>query len=85
MVLLTMANQVKPVGAQRNEISHLDFLKAMRDDYIEVVQEAFLKEKLTIPTEFYNRFFLVGAPESSHEERMIPDVERIDGLTGFNR
>ena len=77
LILLTMANQVRPVGVQRNEVSHQELLKAMRDDFVDLVLGAFLKQKIStsIDSELSDIFFLVGAPELSHDDRMIPDLK----------
>ena len=77
LILLTMANQVRPVGVHRNEVSHQELLKAMRNDFVDLVLGACLKQKISPSTdsELSDKFFLVGAPELSHDKRMIPDLE----------
>ena len=76
VIVLTMANKVKPVGALECHSDHK--LLKMRDEVKDVITEAFKKQKLKIPPQLNYRIVLAGAQEPLSEDRMIPDIESSD-------
>ena len=75
VIVLTMANKVKPVGALECHSVH-KFLKMTRDEMKGVITEEFKKQKLKIPPQLLNhRIVLAGAQEPVPDDRMIPDIE----------
>lgn len=78
LIVLTMANNVKPMGPQRRQFSDHSFLQTIKDESMGVVREIFNKQKLRCFPELDRRFVLAGAPDMSHDGRMIPDVQSND-------
>ena len=74
VIVLTMANRVKPVGALEGHSDH-ELLKMARDELKGLITEEFQRQKLKIPPQLNHRIVLAGATEPLPEGRMIPDIE----------
>ena len=58
IVILTMANKVKPMGALKHQYSDHQYLKTVRDEFKAVIIDVFKKQKLTLPSQLSHRFVL---------------------------
>lgn len=78
LIVFTMSNKVQPIGAHKCQHSLSEFLKTVRNELMDVVMDAFQKQKLHLPMDLRQRLVLAGAPDVVRENRMIPDVESCD-------
>ena len=78
VIMLTMANKVKPMGALRHQHSDHQYLKTVRDEFNDVIIDTLKKHKVMLLLQISHKFVLAGAPELLPDDRMIPNVEGCD-------